>query len=562
MPTPRSLAIVGGVSARFLPVPFPVDAFGPCMPGPDGRAARIVVSNGKVSTELDLATGAATAVPGGHARVRTDPALGLGGLRERVRETPHGPRTELFAPESPDVVLGSVEGELIASARTGALVLLGVAMPGTRYDLVALALGARAPELRLPGAFAAALAAEGPYAIAATPNGTLHAFRLDAAGLASISIATPAWAHVDARLVGGEALVLTGRTLVLARLDAMPFVPGAHHAIAVSYAPIVGHARGLREPGVVVATVGQKILVDHPEVRRLTIERAPDDPPVRSGDKIRIDDVREPLPGILKVHAWSKGDGLASVRPPPPPLELPAPDVRPLTSALGGATAAPRPRNREVMQKLAASWGFAVPPALDAFLEATDTDPVLCRWLTRLGLEYVDVRTLSADWNADPCVLGFAGRGNGDAPALYLYPPALASGAEPIVVEYWHETNECSFVARTFDEFLGAMLAEQEREEPELVALVRERLRIAPRKVLAGAPPDWLAHPDAAAPPLDEIEAREARGDLLGAERGWAQHYVAQGPNEARARDALKRLYAALGWHAALDALARAAGEL
>ena len=523
--------------------------------------ALVVVSNGAVSTQIDLATGVSVARPGEkHRRVRGEPSLALGGLRERVRETSSGPRTELLDPENDGVCLASVHGELLAGARSGSLVVLSVGCAGGRFDVVATVLGAGATELRLPGSYAACVAAEGAFAVAVTP-GTLHAFRIDRTSLAGLSLAIPTASRSDLRLVRGEALVLAGQMLVTIELGALPFQAGAHRSIPMSYAAIVGSARGLREPGVVVATVGAKILVDHPEVKRITIERTMSDPPVKAGDRICVLDVREPLPGVLKVHAWTLvGATSASVRPPPPPLELPAPDVAPIAPSAEART--PRVRgNLAVLREYARGWPCSLPASIESFFAATDDDAVLERWLGRLGVDTVDVRDLSIDWSADPCLVAFGSRGNGDALALYLYPPALVTD-EPIVVEYWHETNECTFVARTFDAWLERLLTEQGSEEPEVAAMIRSRLGLTPRSVDVGKPPAWLPVERAAPLPLAAIDALEKSGDLVRAERAWLTHYLTRRPNERAAHAALLRIYAQLGWTGPLAALKRASEDL
>lgn len=478
--------------ARYLSLPFVAEALGPVSCDGAGRAERVVVSNGRASAELDLATCVARRVPGEHPRTLSTPAFALGALRARALETVEGPRTDLVTPEAPDTPVASFAGELLDAARAGALVSLNVAMPGARCDAVFLRID-RKGELRLPSSYTAALAIEGAYAIAVA-SGMLHAARADDTGLSALSLSIPPAPRPDARIVGGEALVLSGPTLVLVTLDDAPFSTAGHRSIAVTFAPIV------------LATLGASSLVDRP-----------------------------------------------------PPLELAAPDVAPLSPSVHAPTGPSRPRSAHAMREIARRWGFAVPPALEAFLSATDADAVLTRWLSRLGIAYVEVTTL--DGQADPCLVAIAGRGDGDAVALYLYPPSLALGEEPPVVEYWHETNECSFVAPTFDDFLGGMLDESAREAPEIVGFVRARLGVTPRRWIVGSPPEWLPKPNEAARPRDEVEAAEARGDLEAAERGWLEHYVAAGPDRSRAREALLRLYARLGWSGALDALRRSAGD-
>lgn len=538
--------------ARFIALPFAADAFGPCALDDAGRPARIVVSNGQVSTEIDLATGASEAVSGTHRRKRGDPALTLGGVRDRLIETSEGPRIELFTLGPSDTTLLRTNGELTDAARSGALVLLLLGMPGPRYDVVASTLGLDAPQIRLPGVFWAELAAEGPYAIAATQR-MLHLFRLDGASIGGISVGLPEASRLDARLIGGEALVVIGKTLLLVPLGEVPFTTGAHHPIAVSYAQLVGRAHGLARPGVVVALVGNKILVDHPDAKRLTIERAPQDPPVKVGDALQIDDAREPLPGIVKVHAWTRvEDGKSSARPPTAVLSFPPPD---LALAPDGAPRAPRAKSADAMRALAQTWGFTPPPALMAFLDATDADPALRRWARLLGVEYVEVGSLTPSWSADPCLVAFAGRGNGDEWALYLYPPALAAGEEPVVVEYLHETNECELVARSFSHYLELWLRQHTTARPDIVAMLRERLAIVATDapVAAAEAPSWLPPLRSSSPSIESLRALEAAGDLVAAERGWALRFTRG--EHATAMPELRRIYGALGWRGPLAAL-------
>ncbi len=537
--------------ARFIALPFAADAFGPCALDAAGRPARVVVSNGQVSTEIDLATGASEAVSGTHRRKRGDPALTLGGVRDRLIESSEGPRIELFMPGPPETTLLRANGELTAAVRSGDLVVLVLAMPGPRYDVVASTLALDAPQIRLPGVFWAEVATEGAYAIAATQK-MLHLFRLDGATIGGISIGLPETTRLDARLIGGEAMVVVGKTLFVVPLNEVPFTTGAHHPIAVSYAQVVGRSRGLARPGVVVALVGNKILVDHPDARRLSIERAPMDPPVKVGDSLRIDDAREPLPGIVKVHAWTRiEDGKSSARPATEALSFPPPD---LALAPEGEPRAPRAKSGDAMRALARTWGFTPPGALMTFLDATDADPALRRWTRLLGVEYVEVGSLTPNWSADPCLVAFAGRGNGDEWALYLYPPALAAGEEPIVVEFLHETNECELVARSFSDYLELWLAQHEATRPDIVAMMRERLGIAAREApIAASPPTWLPRARSPSPTIESLRALEASGDLAAAERGWALRFT-RGEHVAVAPE-LQRIYTALGWHGPLAAL-------
>ena len=547
---------------RFVALPFTASVLG-AVRAAEGRATHVVVSNGKISSEIDLVSGVATSVPGVPPKAlgATDPAAGLEGLCASVRETATGPLTEVTSLEGEAVA--SIAGELVRSVARGALLVAEVVIPDDRYDVVVVQRG-HAGELRLPGAFRAVLAIEGELGIAVIERdgetGWAHVARATSAGPRAISVSIPrSFLGIDVRLVGAEAVVLAGQTLLVLDLGALSFEE-PHRALALRCDAISGASGGLSEPATVLFVLPSMIVAQHPRAGRLTFDRLPTDPPVAAGDAIKIDDAHEPMPGIVKVRAWSTASGVASVRPSSPALELAAPAVAPIDVRLS-PTSGRRRENGRVLRAVAARWGFSPPPSLLRFVDATDEDPLLRRRIELLGLGVVEVRHLSIDWSADPCVLALCSLGDGDEHSLYLYPPALARGEEPPVVTYLHELNEVEWSAPSFELFLDRALAARAAEQPELVAAVRARLGVGTttaEEPVDAPVPEWLRALGESRS-LAEVDELEAVGDLLAAERACVAAYVR---DDHAARPHLARLYARLGWGAALEVLRLASGEL
>lgn len=532
---------------RHAALPLACTAFGPFR---DGFA---VVSNGKIAVEIDLATGTSAPVPGHWTRARRDPSDRLRGLTERVVDRTDGPWTRLCDASGRDVAV--FPGELIDADCSQELLLARVTFPDRRVDVVARRLDDPDAEIRLPSDYVTALVVDRDIGVAVTRT-AVHVFRATGAEIESVSLGIPDAPSPDVVIRGHLAWLLCDQTLLGIDLDVLPF--GRPHASAAWECTALASANaGDDTPATVAFVLPGKILFDHPRFGRLTVDRALTDPPVTKSQRVRLDDVIEAMPRLFRVRAWSVWDAPRSVRPPPPPLRFEAPDVALIPPPARGTSpgASVRLHNAETLRAVASRWGFRVPPCLDGFLAKTDEDPVLRRWLDQLGLATFEVRHLTTDWGVDPCVLALAGYGNGDEVALHLYPPHLAQGAEPPVVEFCHEDGEVRFIAPTFDAYLASLLAEREAEWVDLVPRIRERLSLDKTAPKPADKPAWLRSPGAPKPSLETARALEASGDAAGAERAYSRLLGPDGVTAQQARAALERLYTQLGWTAALEVL-------
>jgi hypothetical protein len=221
--------------------------------------------------------------------------------------------------------------------------------------------------------------------------------------------------------------------------------------------------------------------------------------------------------------------------------------------------AASRPQeNLAQLKRVSERLGFSIPRALEALVTKNDRDPQFRRWLDQLSI-IVDITGFSTAWEgADPCLIGLAGNGGGDVVALYFYPPAHPAGASLPVVDWWHETNEVAWLAKDFDTWLAARLAEAKEDEPEIAALVMERLGIgAPTSSSeAGAPPAWFltAHGEGRAE-VDDL-ARLMQSKPVEAER-LAVRRLRDDPEDDETAALLSKLYEQLGWSWHLENLER-----
>ncbi len=532
---------------RYTALPFACTAFGPFR---DGFA---VVSNGKIAVEIDLASGASAPVPGAWTRVRRDPSQRLRGLVERVVERTDGPWTRLCDASGRDVAV--FPGELIDADCSPQLLVARVSVPGPRVDVVARRLDGSDAEIRLPGDYGTALAVDDDIGVAVTRT-AVHVYRSSGDAVESVSLGTPDAASPDVAIHGHIAWLLCHQTLLGIDLDVLPF--GRPHASASWQCAALASANaGDDTPATVAFVLPGKVLFDHPRFGRLTVDRTLADPPVVRGQRVRLDDVIEAMPRLFRVRAWSAWEGARSVRPPPPPMRFDAPAIAPIAPPAPGDApgSSVRLHNAETLRAVALRWGFGVPPGLDKFLAHVDDDPVLRRWLAQLGLDAFEVRHLTADWGADPCVLAIAGYGNGDEVCLYLYPPNLAGGAEPPVVEFSHEDGEVYFLAPSFEVYLARLLAERESDWVEVVAHVRARLSLGSGAPVDAERPAFLPAPDAPIPSIEAARALEAGGDAAAAERAYARILGRDGADARQARAALEKSYAQLGWTAALEVL-------
>lgn len=473
--------------AQHISLPFTATRFG------EGTWPHLEVAQERLTGRLDLTTGAIDVGPGGLPNAI--PIAREEGLHPRVRarieETPKGPTTILSA-------AGwslTISGELYDASHHGELIVMLLAhpaYPSRRLSAVAVLRGQR-EVLRLPAGHRGHLV--GPLAVC-RDLGCVHYFEAAAGTVRAISLPAPeAWA-LDARLGAGHIAIL-GRQVVLDVELASLAATGPHTAVPIRSSPLSCPGRAEAEPALVLFTFSGRMLVEHPTRGRLTVPRTADSPPVEKGDHLILEDVREELPGVVKVHAWRRADDRSSQRPTEAVLELDAPSVAPLAEGEPRAVPlepSPRP-GAEHLEKLAAEHGFLAPPLLLRVLREAASDPVFGRWMDRCGFASFEVRGLTEDWDdADPCLLAFAGRGTGDEFALYLYPPACGPVVEPPVVEFLHETGYAEFMAQDFAAFFEAMLREA-WVEPEVIRSVRERLDFPSRGRPVGREPAYLPAP-------------------------------------------------------------------
>ncbi len=192
-------------------------------------------------------------------------------------------------------------------------------------------------------------------------------------------------------------------------------------------------------------------------------------------------------------------------------------------------------RNLQHLERARDQLGFSISPLLEKVLRQTDTDEAFRRWLDQLSI-LIEVTGKSTAWEgADPCLLGLAGSGGGDVVAFYVFPPGLPAGAPLPMVDWWHETNEVSWLSPDFDTWFATRLASEREASPEVVALVLERLGLpaefAKSAVVAAAAPAWFT-----ADPTTDTEERRL------------VHSLRTMREDAATRERLRTVYAELGW--------------
>ncbi|HWL84998.1 MAG TPA: SMI1/KNR4 family protein [Polyangiaceae bacterium] len=527
---------------RYVKFPFRAEGFGPA------SFTHVTVASRAVSVEVDLATGAVIASNRGYERKEPpDASRTLRGLTERIVESAAGPMTEL---SNRDGAAVRFSGELSQAWRSDDFVLGVVLLPEGKAQCVALLLGGT-EMLRLPVSRESTLAGHARFAACAF-EGVVHVVASDGAVFRSASMALPP-SHPDSGpdlfFAGSKVCVLCADTLLVLEATELPF-DGAHVALPIRYEAMAGGGQGDPEPGRVAFVLPQSILVDHPRLKRLRLSKNPGSPDIAKGDHVLIDDFREALPGIFEVQAWHKAGTEAHAPGAAPALELPRPSVTLEEAPAGGARDVAPPGDAKRLEVLAARHGFAVSDLLSKLLRMRESDRIFRRWLDAVGFGDINVRGLTADWNADPNLLAICGLGNGDEYALYVYPPWCQKGREPPVVEYLHETNFVEFRARTFEAFFENELQrriDEEGADRALVDAIREQLQLPQTARPVGEPLPWL--PIERGRPA-ELQNIEGKSDT---ERELLQTFLTQGSDAPRAAQALERIYRKRGWTFALE---------
>jgi hypothetical protein len=514
-----------------------------------------------VSTTVELATGAQwpkrESFDGLEPEDLTD---ALGDIAMSLTEGEDGPWTRLRR----GAWEATFAGQLRYACRTGDLVVGGVAMPGPSMHAVAFVVGGD-QRLRLPLSAVEGhrMRFEAADGVAAVCDGeAMHVVSGDDEGrLRSVTLTMPplGW-RPDVRIADGLVFVLPMEHLLVVDIGELPFAD-PHRPVAARFEPVVAEGWADDELATVAVITQGRILADHPRLGRLRLRRHPLDPAIAPGAQVRIDAMVERLPGRYRVDRWSV-EGRPSQAPPerPEPLDLPAPEVTPLPEPVrGDAPSAVVVAGPTKLELLAAEHGFTAPPLLVKLLARRRDKPVFRRWLDQLGFDAIELRGLTTDWEADPCLLAFSGLGNGDEYALYPYPPWCEGGREPFVAVFLHEIMASEFVATTFEAFFVNTLAERATDSDTSAALVghvRRELTLPAGPLWVGDDPGVLV-PENGVATAAAARALEAAGELHAAERVWVKLFVDDDGDE-EAHEALVRLYEHLEWSLPLAHLRQA----
>ncbi|MBL8954342.1 MAG: hypothetical protein JNK82_26425, partial [Myxococcaceae bacterium] len=465
------------------------------------------------------------------------PELLAGGDRLLVLATVEetaGPRTRVLAVESgaPRLrELFTVPAEIFAArsaASAGTLVAVTPGEDDGPSQCLAYALDAPTEPVRFTTPRQPWATAHGP--LAAIDQGTaLALFAVRDGRVCCLRLPLPEGSAPSVGLGEGRAVAVVSQQLIVLDTAALTFTPGVS-ASGLDAAPLVPPSTGDPVPATVVFDGASLVSVDHPRLGRLNLKRTSPTPALAANDRVVLDAITESMPGVWSVDAWHR-QGDPAPAPSTGPLTLSASQLPPLFHAPSAQPRDNLPRLRDAAARL----GFTIPPLLEKLLAEYDKDPTVRRWLEQLSL-FVEVTGFTTAWEgSDPCLLGLAGNGGGDVVSLYVYPPAHPPGAELPVVDWWHETNEVTWLASGFEAWWRAKLNEERKGSPEVVTLLLERLGLAadfPRAVEAVAP-DWLATSHGTA---DEKAERALVGRLV------------DDPEDDTARAQLAAVYERLGW--------------
>lgn len=482
----------------------------------------------------------------------------LVGLGEEGRD---GPITRLSALDGDRERLRdlrTVAGEIFSPlSAVGDDVLLAVASrEGDAWDCRAVALDDTEPPLLLAVPRHARAAARDSIA-AIAQDGALALFRTDRGHLRCVRVPLPP-GGASVAVGSGVACAAHGQKLFVVEVGALDFGDGVAER-GLDLAMVRRPSTADPQPAAVVFAGSAVVLVAHPRFGRLKLDRGPSSPVVEPGEHVLLDGVREEQPGIWKVDSWRK-EGAAAAAPGAEGRLTLGPEGLP---PIYPVSVAPPRESLANLHRASERLGFVIPPLLEKVVAEHDRDEAFRRWMERLGL-IVEVTGYSIAWEgADPCMLSFAGDGGGDIHALYFYPPAHAGGGMLPVVDWWHETNEVSWIAADFDGYFAHVLHAARGDTAGVVERVLERLGLPlgfpqPR---AGGLPDWFlaAHaPDLPPLSLDEVAARAA-ADPVRTERELVRLLRADA-DEERARSLLGETYRRLGWTWHAENLTRAGG--
>ncbi|MFO0615479.1 MAG: hypothetical protein U0414_22995 [Polyangiaceae bacterium] len=513
-------------------------------------------------------------------------------------ETAAGPFTTVTIDGAPIRLFGEPRD----GARAGALVVLVLHAPGHGLVAVPWIAGTR-PALAIPlvrplldhdadgvaildaacAYFLRAVGAE--LSVSALPSRPAEALVASLAAANPDEPPLPRGTTRDVALTRERLAILEGNVLALYDRKTLAVRPGFGLVTAEADA-LHGPPSPHPIPAKVVFLGERTVAVDHPTLRRLQLVR-PKGLFAAKGDPVFLDDVRETLPGIARVFAYHLGEsaGLAAsavrafaeskprltLRAPTPPRPARPPAGAPTGAELDAWSRGQRTL-RLALSIVSARLRVRVSPLLGAIVERSAKDPIFARWLDALGLTLdpgwdleaalrasgrleepgrgrAKTQSLVGDWDADPHLFVLIDVGDGDAYALYLYPPWCESGREPVVVRFLHETNRVDFEALTFGAFFESRLRAatlRSAASARIVELVRAALALPETDAIRGDAPDFL--------PLDGLPLPRGGdpGDpRLVEERRLLDRYLDQ---DESAVPELLRLYRDLGWaHAEIE---------
>lgn len=497
----------------------------------------LVVAQAHLSVFVNMETGATRTLTGGLPVLGVAGAEGLADVRVRQHETEDGPVSEIY--DASGWCL-RVRGELYDASCRGGLIVAVLILPGHVWTCVGIARGQTEQPLRLPSGHARVV---GPLVVCRDLR-CVHLFELGSAGVTCVTLPASGQLAVDAFLEGEQLCMLSGHDVVSVDLRGIART-ARHQAAPLSLTFIPQPRAALPEPASVLFVFSTSLVAEHPVCGRVTLSRGPESPSVEKGDLVLLDDVREDVPGVIRVQAWRRVGDPERVRGSSPSarVEVSAPDIRPMSEADVAKLRRPPPRSRPDaahLQTLASRYGFCAPALLLRLLQTAETDAVFADWMERCGFADREVRGLCEDWGADPCLLAFAGNGGGDEFALYLYPPAYHPERQPPVVLYSHESNFAEFLAADFEAFFEHWLARQLELgsiDAELADRICARLsfaRVGPCARPLGDAPAYL--------PLEHPEPTEHEDP----ERRLLHAYLKNQSIDTGA--ALYALHAKLGW--------------
>lgn len=493
-----------------------------------GRELIGMAIEGQPERMTSIALGAGTVLPIAIPREHDGHRLSI---IERLEDR-RGPRARLSALEGPSLeFVCEVEGEVRSAVATPDMVMFTLLEEGRRVIVrgeerveISDARGACTSHGALATLQHGALVVVTP-----APGGS---------GLVVSRAALPTETRGGIASSGAHLYATSGSRLFI--IDPRALEPGDQ---AMSYARIVDAASADPEPAQVVFAGGALVAVNHPRLGRLSLDRTLSATPLAKGDAVILDDVKEAMPGLWKVSAWHKVGEEQAPTSAAAKLEVGVAEMPPLfrEAVKEHRTFGP------VLEAALGRHRLSLDGKLRRLVSLHDTDPTFARWLDRISM-ILDITGLSITQveGTDPCLLGIAANGNGDAISLYLYPPAIEAGIAPPVVDFWHETREITYLAADFDSYLEEEL--RSHAEDEIGKLILEKLGPLGKKRPTAEPPEWFiaVHGEGPLPDRKEV-AKLKKTDPRRAERMLVR-LLREDPEDTKVAKELAALYKTLGW--------------